>query len=506
VVAVPQTIETDVAIVGSGMGGSVLARGLAERGIQSLVIERGTYLPREPENWQPEQVFQASRYKPDDPWWDVLGKRWFNPGVHYFVGGNTKVYGASLPRFREQDFGVLQHADGTSPAWPFTYDELEPWYGRVETMFDVHGTPGSDPTEPWRSSPYPYPALAHDSSLQRVVDGFVRQGLHPSFSAMGLDRRERGTCILCPTCDGFPCQVGAKSDAERSGLTPALATGHATLLDHTRITRLITDDQGRRVVAAVGTRNGEPVEVRARTFVVSAGAVNSAILLLASANDKHPNGLANSSGQVGRNYMVHNATFTVAFDPRHRNNVSFQKTLMVNDWYLESPEGYPLGNIQMLGKLRGAMVKSEKPLVPVWALDMATNRSWDFYLESEDLPDPENRVALGPGGRIEVTWRPNNMRAHEGLVKHTKRALKAMGFPIVQTQTMGIETNSHQCGTCVAGTDPATSVLDPLCRTHDVDNLLVVDGSYFPSSAAVNPSLTIAAQALRVAYEGDVLR
>lgn len=499
-------IDADVAIVGSGMGGSVLARGLAEQGIESVVVERGTYLPREPENWQPAQVFGAGRYKADEPWWDVLGQRWFDPGVHYVVGGNTKMYGASLPRFRAEDFGVLEHAEGTSPAWPFSYSDLEPWYGRAETMFDVHGSPGSDPTEPWRSSPYPYPALAHDDALQRVVDGFRHQGLHPSFSAMGLDRRDGGTCILCSTCDGFPCQIGAKSDAERSALTPALATGHTTLLDDTRVTRLLTDASGHRVVSAIGTRSGESIEIRARTFVLAAGAVNSAVLLLASANDKHPNGLANSSGQVGRNYMVHNATFTVAFDPRERNRVSFQKTLMVNDWYLDGPEHYPLGNIQMLGKLRGATVKGAMPVIPLWALNAAMDRSWDFYLESEDLPDPANRVTLGSGGRVEVTWRRNNMTAHKGLVTHTKRALKSMGFPVVQTQTMGIETNSHQCGTCVAGSDPATSVLDPLCRTHDVENLLVVDSSFFPSSAAVNPALTIAAQALRVAAQGDVLR
>lgn len=498
--------EADVVIIGSGMGGSTLAAGLAERGISSLVVERGTFLPREPENWQPEHVFQKGRYKADDPWWDTSAQRWFAPGVHYVVGGNTKVYGASLPRFREQDFGVLEHAEGTSPAWPFAYADLEPWYVQAERMYGVHGTPGSDPTEPWRSAPYPYPALPHHPALDRVIRGFESLGLHPSFAPMAVDRRPGGKCVLCATCDGFPCQVEAKGDAETSALAPALASGHSRLLDRFRVTRLDTDASGRRVTRALGARDGEEVELRARTFVLSAGAVNSAVLLLASANDRHPDGLANSSGLVGRNYMVHNATFVVAVDPRQRNRVDFQKTLMVNDWYLNSPDAFPLGNVQMLGKLRGAIVKAGRPRIPVGVLDTVTTRSWDFYLESEDLPDPENRLTLGAGGRIELTWTPNNLTAHRGLVRRTSAALRRMGFPLVLTETMGIATNSHQCGTCVAGQDPATSVLDPLCRTHDVENLLVVDASFFPSSAAVNPALTIAAQALRVAHEGDVLR
>lgn len=498
--------EADVAIVGSGMGGSTLALGVASAGIDCVVLERGHRLPREPQNWDATEVFGRDRYKTKEKWWATAENREFGPGMHYVVGGNTKVYGASLPRFREEDFGEVAHAEGISPAWPFTYAQIEPWYGEAEIALGVHGTSGQDPTDPWRSSPYPYPALPHEPDVERVVTGLRNIGLNPSYSAMAVDRGLGGGCIRCSTCDGFPCKIGAKGDAETRALNPALATGHARLVEGVYIDKLMTDSTGTRVVEAVGDRDGEPLRVRARTFVVSAGAANSAALLLRSANDHQPAGLANSSGLVGRNYMVHNATFMVAIDPRHRNGVEFQKTLMVNDWYLKGPQGYPLGNIQMLGKLRAAMIKPARPLYPSWALKMVTDRSWDFYLESEDLPTADNRVQLGPGNRIDVTWRPNNMTAHHALIRETKRALKSIGFPVVINQTMGVETNSHQCGTCVAGNDPALSVLDEYCRTHDVQNLFVVDSSFFPSSAAVNPALTIAAQALRVAHEADVLR
>jgi len=499
-------VESDVVIIGSGMGGSVMALGLAEQGIRTIVVEQGTYLPKEDANWDPEQVFMRARYKPAESWWDARAGKPFKPGVHYWVGGSTKVYGASLPRFRERDFEAFEQAEGISPAWPFAYADLEPWYGRAEQVFGVHGTPGDDPTEPWRSSDYPYPALDHEPEIERLIADLRGLDLHPSSAAMAVDLRDGGLCIRCRTCDGFPCKLGAKGDAERCALAPAIASGHVELLDHTVVTRLVHDPSGSRVVEAMGVRNGEDVRLRARTFVLSGGAVNSAVLLLNSASDRHPGGLANSSDLVGRNYMVHNATFMVAIDPMRRNTTMFQKTMMVNDWYFDGPDGYPLGNVQMLGRLQAPMIKPARPRIPMWALKFATDHSWDFYLESEDLPSRDNFVRPGTRERVDVHWTPTNMKSHRGLIKATTTALKGVRFPLVLSETMGIETNSHQCGTAVAGVDPRTSVLDPYCRSHDIENLFVVDSSYFPSSAAVNPALTIAAQALRVAHEGDVLR
>ncbi len=499
-------VDAEVVIIGSGMGGSVLAYGLAQQGIETLVVERGTYLPAEPENWDPVEVFGRRRYKPRETWIDAHAGTQFVPGVHYFVGGSTKVYGASLPRFRVRDFEEHPHAEGVSPAWPFSYADLEPWYAQAEQLFGVHGTPGSDPCEPWRSTDYPFPALAHEPDVARLADDLRAQGLSPSLAAMAVDLRSGGGCIRCSTCDGFPCRLGAKGDAQRCALEPALATGRVRLLDRTRVERLVANGPGSRVIEAEAECEGERVVLRGRTFVVAAGAVNSAALLLSSRSGAHPQGLANGSGLVGRNYMVHNATFLVAVDPRRRNRTAFQKTLMVNDWYLDSDLGYPLGNVQMLGKLTADIIAPARPMIPKFVLGLATDRSWDFYLESEDLPFPQNRVTVDAGGRIQVAWKPTNLTAHRGLVEKTTRALRQAGFPFIFTQRMGIETNSHQCGTVVAGHDPATSVLDPWCRAHEVENLFVVDGSFFPSSAAMNPALTIAAQALRVAHQGDLTR
>jgi choline dehydrogenase-like flavoprotein len=498
-------IDTDVAVIGSGMGGAVLARTLGERGIRTCVLERGTRLPREADNWSPHRVFVDHAYRNAGTWRDAAGRA-FTPGVHYWVGGNTKVYGGSLVRFREQDFGEMRYREGVSPAWPFGYATLEPYYAEAERWFGVHGTPGADPTEPWRSSAYPHAALEHEPYLADLRARLRGQGVSVAPAAIAVDHRPGGACVRCRTCDGFPCRVGAKGDAETRGIDPALRTGHVTLETSVTVTRLRTNPAGTRVVEAIGTRHGAPVHVRARTFVVAAGAVNSARLLLRSATDRHPAGLGNSSGLLGRRYMVHNCTFMVAVDPRRRNTTRFQKTISINDWYLDSDRGEPLGNIQMLGKLQGAMVKAARPYLPTALLDAVLRYSADLYLASEDLPDPDNRITLGRDGRPVVHWTANNLGAHRALIAEARALLRRAGYPVVLHQTMGIATNSHMCGTAVAGADPATSVLDAHNRSHDVENLLVVDSSFFPSSAAMNPALTIAAQAIRVGREGDLLR
>jgi len=498
-----KVVTTDVAIIGSGMGGGMLARALTEKGKDVLIIERGHRLPREAQNWDPKAVFLDGRYKNAGTWRDSWQGKDFAPGVHYYVGGNTKVYGASLIRFREKDFEEYQAAEGVSPRWPFSYADLEPYYLMAEKALKVRGTPGADPTEPPRSGSYQFPALRHEKYVADFADQLRSQGLHPYQMSMGVDYGEGGTCIRCKTCDGFPCQLGAKNDAETCGVDPALASGHASILEGVEIERLVTDRSGQRVTMAFGRQDGEEIEIHASNFVVSCGAANSAALLLRSKSPEHPRGLANSSGLVGKNWMVHNATFMVGINPLKRNTSVFQKTLSFNDWYWEGPSGYPLGNVQMLGKLQAEMFKLSKAWVPYFLLKALAERSIDLYLESEDLPSPENRVEVDDTGKICIRWKPNNMVAHRELVRMTRNSLRRAGYPIVLTEKMGIETNSHMCGTVVAGHDSATSVLDPHCRTHDVKNLFVVDSSFFPSSAAANPALTIAAQAFRVAAEAQ---
>ena len=500
-----RTHHADIVIVGTGMGGGTLAWALGDSGAHVLLLERGDFLPGEPQNWSAEAVFVENRYKAREQWRDASGG-WFSPGVHYFVGGNTKVYGAALPRLREADFGEIQHAGGVSPAWPVSYAELAPYYDRAENLYWVHGQAGADPTDPPRSGPFPFPPMPADPYMDDVAERFRRQGLHPAPLPVGLDYRPGGCCIRCGTCDAFPCRVLAKGDADACAVRPALESPTVELWTDTLVTGITTDPRGGRVTGVEVTRSGELLCVEADFVVVASGAVNSAALLLRSASDRHPNGLANSSGLVGRNYMVHTNSVLVAIDPRRTNPTVFQKTISINDFYHAGcdPEfPFPMGNVQPVGKLQGAMMRGAAPHVPGWALGIAASHSVDWWVMSEDLPDPANRVSVEASEAIVIHWRPNNLAAHDRLMGHAKRMLRRAGFPILLEQRMGIATNSHQCGTLRFGSDPAASVLDPLCRAHDLDNLYVVDASFFPSSAAVNPALTIAAQALRV---GDHLR
>lgn len=496
-------LEADVVVIGSGMGGGTAARALAERAVDVLVLERGERLRREPENWSPEEVFLRRRYKPAEVWEDGEG-RTFAPGVHYVVGGNTKVYGASLPRFRESDFEEVAHLDGVSPAWPFRYADLEPYYGRAEQLYAVHGTAGSDPTEPWRSAPFPYAALPHEPYVAALVERLTTAGVHPASTAMGVDLRPDGRCVRCATCDGFPCPLGAKSDAEVCGVDPALATGSARLATGVRVERLLTGASGQRVVEAVGVGPAGPVTVRGRRFVVSAGAANSAALLLASSSAEHPDGLGNSSGRLGRSFMMHNNAHIAAVDLNRHNDVVFQKTVMVTDWYHDGGDGHPLGTVQAIGKVQGVMMKSWATRVPLPLLDAIARRSVEWVVMAEDLPDPANRVTVTAQGRIRTARVATNTRQHARLLARAKRLMRDAGYDVVFTQPFDISMNSHMCGTVVAGADGGTSVLDGHCKAHDLDNLWVVDAGFFPSSAAMNPALTIAAQALRVVAESDL--
>ena len=492
------TISTDIAVVGSGMGGGTLAYALRDRGAKILIVERGGYLPREPENWSPSAIFTDKRYRTTERFLDERGRS-FRPSIYYAVGGNSKVYGAALPRLRREDFGVLDTEDGVSPAWPVSYEELEPYYAEAERLFRVHGTAGADPTEPPRSTPFPFPAVPHEPVIAEIAESFERQGLHPFPLPLGIDLRDGGTCIRCKTCDGFPCQVLAKSDAEVCVTQPALESPNVSIMTGARVVALRTDPTGRRITGLEIDHDGQRRTVTADTYVLAAGAINSAALLLRSASDHHRAGVANSSGLVGRNYMAHVKSALMAIRPK-TNGTVFQKTLAVNDWYFgDATSRLPMGNAQLLGKLQAGMLAASLPLVPRQVLAEVAGRSVDWYLMTEDLPDPENRVSLDSSGRVILRWRPNNVRGHKRLIRAMTKAMRRAGYPLIQTRRLGLDATAHQCGTLRFGYDPATSVLDPLCRSHDVANLFVMDSSFMPSSSGQNPALTVAAQALRVA-------
>jgi choline dehydrogenase-like flavoprotein len=505
-----RTDHFDIVIIGSGAGGGTMAHALAGSGARLLVVERGDVIPREPENWNPQAVWKDLRYRTTERWRDGDGRE-FLPYTHYCVGGNTKFWGSVLYRLRREDFCATEHEDGLSPAWPISYETLAPYYEQAERLYHVHGECGHDPTEPPRGA-YPFPPVTHPPGMASIVARLREQGLNPSPLPLGLINPGMSDgCILCRTCNSFPCQIDRKSDAEVCCVEPAARHSNVTLRTRATAQRLLTDTSGRRVEALEIERDGQRARVTADLFVVSCGAVNSAVLMLRSASDRHPNGLANSSGLVGTRYMAHLATMLQGVGWRV-NRDEFQKTLAINDFYLRGPATkYPLGQIQSQGRTDAAMAKVvgdewrykflEMRHIPLWAYEMWVSRATDWLAITEDLPRAENRVTIGSDGRPVLSYRPNNVRAHARLVDELRRVLSRLGYwsPKIFAHSTGTHNTTHQCGTMVFGTDPRTSVLDTYCRAHDVENLFVVDASFFPSSAAVNPGLTIAAQALRVA-------
>ncbi|MBI4320193.1 MAG: GMC family oxidoreductase [Chloroflexi bacterium] len=504
-----QANRYDLIIVGAGAGGATLAQALAPSGKQILLLERGGYLPREKDNWDAQAVFVDSKYKTKEEWYDKDGRP-FHPGTHYYVGGNTKFYGAALLRFRGEDFGELKHYGGISPAWPLSYDDFEPYYTRAEQLYQVHGERGADPTEPPASTPYAYPPISHEPRVQGLYDDLSRIGNRPFPLPLGImldeDKPHRSRCIRCDTCDGFPCLVNAKSDAHIICVERSLASPNLTLHTHAYVQRLETDTSGREVKKVIVERDGAVEEYSADIVVVACGAINSAALLLRSAQDKHPNGLANSSGVVGRHYMAHNNLAFIAISHRPNPTV-FEKTIGLNDYYFGVDDWpYPMGHVQMLGKSKPAMLAADAPkYTPRKALDVMAQHSLDLWVASEDLPDSENRVTLNSQGRIVLKYTENNMEGHKRLIAKLKSLLTKVGCEdrllpcsIYLGKKIPIAGVAHQCGTIRFGRDPESSALDLNCKAHDLDNLYVVDGSFFVSSSACNPALTIIANALRV--------
>ena len=552
----------DAIVIGTGAGGGTLALHLAQAGKNILILERGSFMPQEKLNWDTSAVFLDNRYHTNETWQDKDGKP-LHPQQAYFVGGQTKVYGAAMFRMRAEDFGVIQHQGGISPAWPITYADLEPFYTQAEELFHVHGglgaapsVPGGygssfDPTEPFHSAKYPYPAFTNEPHMQTIEDDVRKLGVHTFPIPLGLKRNEANPlasrCVRCDTCDGYPCLVHAKSDADINCIRQIMHWPNVTLMTNSRVTRLLTNSTGTAVTEVEVVHSGEnkgTATYRAGLFALCAGAINSAVVLLASANDKHPNGLANRSGQVGRNFMYHQADALLAIGPE-RNEDSYTKTWGTNDFYFRDSDPaypFPLGQVQPVGSFHFEMMKGDAPpLTPGFVLETMKHHAVPWWLTTEDLPDPNNRVTLHnttplsvesqqpgvagphPAGdtgrtnesetvseaapmRIQLSYTPNNVESFNRLKDRWVDVLKRAGHATTSVplhayfkKRIPLEGVGHQNGTCRMGNDPATSVLDPHCKAHDLDNLYVVDASCFVSASAVNPSLTIIANAIRVA-------
>ncbi len=504
----------DVIIIGTGAGGGTLLHRLAPTGKRILVLERGDYVPREQDNWSTRAAVTNGKYNNADTWVDAKGRP-FVAGTHYFVGGNTKFYGAALLRLREKDFGELRHHGGVSPAWPIAYGDLEPYYTEAEYLYHVHGERGVDPTEPPASKPYRFPAVSHEPRIQQLSDDLARAGLKPFHVPIGvmLDEASPRTsrCIRCATCDGHPCLINAKADAQVVCVDPALELPNVTLLTGAYVERLVTDASGRTVTGVVVQREGNTERYQADVVVVAGGAINSSALLLRSASDKHPRGLANGSDQVGRNYMSHTNSVMLAIS-KCENPTVFQKTLALNDFYFNGPDfEFPMGHISFVGKTDANVLAAGAPkIAPGFTLELMAKHSLDFWLTSEDLPHPDNRVTVSKEGTTRLAYTANNLEGHDrlkatlkGLLKHINCTEDLLHMNAYIGKRIPLAGVAHQNGTARFGRDPKTSVLDVNCKAHEVDNLYVVDGSFFPSSGAVNPALTIMANALRV---GDHLK
>jgi choline dehydrogenase-like flavoprotein len=508
----------DLIVIGSGPGGASLAQRLAPTGKRILILERGDYLPRSEKNWSSQSVFVDGLYQAKETWTNSLGKT-FSPALHYFVGGNSKVYGGALLRLRERDFGEVEHAGGISPAWPLDYGVFEPYYAQAEQLFHVHGQRGEDPLEPWASTPYPHPPVRHEPRIAHLDADLRRVGLHPFHLPLGilLDQQPDGsptptsTCMRCSFYDGFPCLLNGKADAQVICIEPMLAAyENVTLMTKAYVSRLGTDPSGRKVDAVHVKRNGVEEIHSADIVVVACGALSSALLLLRSASEQHPDGLANGSGQVGRNYMRHHMSVLMALMPE-ANDTVFQKTLAFSDFYFGSDDWqYPLGLVQMCATSHAPQIRGE--VLPPWLewlprapFEQMARHSMDFWLQAEDLPHPDNRIYYRDG-LVHLDVKETNPQALHHLKRKLKQVLTQAGHPhllLKRSLYFGkdilLDGTAHQAGTARFGTDPATSVLDLDCRAHEIDNLYLADASFFPAIGAVNPTLTIIANALRVA-------
>jgi choline dehydrogenase-like flavoprotein len=496
----------DIIIVGTGAGGGTLAYALAATGKRILMLDRGHRIPNEPDNWNPKSIYMDGKYQTSETW-QKDDEGMIKPALYHQVGGNTKVYGGALFRLRLEDFQEIQHYDGTSPAWCISYDDLEPYYAQAEQLYKVHGQRGIDPTEPYIAGDYPAAPLPHSDRIAQVEQQLKQQGLQPFSLPMALDYRGQSpspACILCGTCDGYPCQINAKADAQTCCVEPALRYENVTLIEGAKVNRLITNIRGTAITAVEVTWEEESTQstkqFTADIVVVSCGAVNSAALLLQSANDRHPQGLANSSGLVGCNLMRHNLSKLYAMGTKV-NPSKFQKTLGINDFYHGSDtDDFPLGHVHLMGKHSWEMMRPDLPkILPQPLLKLMARHSIDWWVQSEDLPDLNNRVTLNPEGKIGIHYQPNNLEAHQRLKTKFKAVLREIGMPLVIDFEVPFKVLNHQVGTCRFGDEADRNVLDRNCRAHDLDNLYVVDASFFPSSAAINPSLTIIANALRIA-------
>jgi choline dehydrogenase-like flavoprotein len=501
----------DAVIVGSGFGGSLIAHTLVNAGLDVLMLERGDWVERGPHNWEQDaSVDLTPFYTTEMPYRVLAGGNKDVMGAYSCVGGPSVFYGGVSMRFREADFKADPEIVGdSSAAWPFGYSELEPYYARAEHLLGVAGEAGEDPTEPHRSGPYPHRFNGLSATSRRIADAARSLGLNPFRMPLAINFRDddgRAACVACTTCDTFACAIGAKNDLA-TGVLPDLIARGLELQPNTVATRLEVDRGRITSVACHDKRTGESRRVRGSLVFVCAGAIGSPHLLLASGLEE----LSPAGHTIGRYLMRHCNAIVFGFFLRHPNKpAEFHKQLAIHDFYFGHPEvETPVGKLGSMQQLQSPPVGLVKAMLP-WPvgqlLSPGVKRLTGLLVMAEDVPQVGNGVALDPSGqkdrygvpRLTIThhYADRDLAACNALTGQAKRVLRAAGglFSYVHH----IRTFSHAVGTVRMGDDPGTSALDPYCRFRGVENLYVVDGSFMPTSAGLNPSLTIAATALRV--------
>ncbi|MFT5134459.1 MAG: choline dehydrogenase-like flavoprotein [Gammaproteobacteria bacterium] len=484
----------DVVIIGSGVGGATFARTIAPSNASILILERGEHLSTPDGVLDPDDIHRDGKYMAPETWYD--NSKPFSPWIYYCVGGNTKFFGAVTPRYREMDFEETEHAGGVSPAWPFSYAELEPYYCQAESLFRVHGRNDADPCDPWRSKPYPHAQVPDEPTISNVRDRLEKIGTKTHPTPLCADETWLDYAPI--TWDAYPNTGDKKADAENALLQDALAYENVRLVSNAKVVRLNTGANGKDIISLDVTHRDEQITLTPKWVILSAGAVNSAALLLKSANNQNPQGISNSSGMVGGNYMSHHCTFMMAVDPHEINDAVYQKTVSINEFYLGGGDrDLPLGHVQMCGKITPSMIQGMYRWLPKYPLRWLCSHSVDWFLVTEDLPIPENRLTVDSMDRINFNLQRPNYSSHVQLAQKMKDKFKQAGYRWVLSKPFGINYPTHQCGTIRMGNNSATSPIDQFCRSYDHPNLLVVDASMLPTSAAVNPALTIIAQSLR---------
>jgi choline dehydrogenase-like flavoprotein len=498
--------EYDAIIIGSGFGGACVAYPLLRAGWRVLMIERGEWLTRGPENWRPEAVCDLSRQYDSSTPYHVTGEQRRQAGSVHCVGGASVFYGGVSLRYREADFTPTSAERQAGACWPFSYGELEPYYAAAEQMLGVAGQSGSDPTEPFRSAPYPNRLPPLSRIGQRIADAAERSGHQPYRLPLAINyagNAARNACIRCSTCDCYPCAVAAKNDVA-SALLPGLIAAGLELITGTSALRIRVNGRRATGVDCVHVATHTPTHYSARHIISAAGALATPHLLLASGLGQHHG----SGTMIGRMLMRHaNAVVFGIFPGRLDPAREFHKEIGINDFYFGHPSiarpSGNLGSIQQLHCPPVGLVRSGLPRPFGSAGSKMLGHMTGLIVIAGDQPQAENRVEVmqatnhlgGPRAHVHHLYSARDRAARAALTRAAKSILREAGAAL--TFSLPVHTFSHAMGTVRMGHDVTHAPLDSDGRLRGVSNILVTDASVLPTSGGVNPSLTIAATALR---------